>query len=134
MRLTYKCFCLCVVFVAMLMVVFCRTVIAQPDVKASLNKSAAFEIVIENRRIQNGLKKITVMQGQQVTLRWLCDEAVDIHLHGYDIELRVAANIPTEMSFVARATGRFPITSHGFGSGGEKHRHGALLYLEVYPE
>jgi hypothetical protein len=35
------------------------------------------------------------------------------------------------MVIEAYATGRFPITSHGWGEGG--HGHDALTYLEVYP-
>lgn len=95
-----------------------------------------FDIVIENRHIKGGLTKITVYQGQWLRLVWLSDEPVDIHLHGYDIQLRIEANIPADMTLKAHATGRFPITSHGFGpqkGKGEKHQHGALLYLEVYP-
>jgi hypothetical protein len=96
-----------------------------------------FNLHIEKRHIKDNLKKIVVKQGQQVKIIWYTDEAVDIHLHGYDIEIRVTANEPAEMNFKARATGRYPITNHGFGErsgqGGKAH-HGALLYLEVYPD
>lgn len=95
-----------------------------------------FNLHIEKRHLKDDLKKIVVKQGQQVKIIWHTDEAVDIHLHGYDIEIRVTANESAEMNFKARATGRYPITNHGFGeeSGqGDKPHHGALLYLEVYP-
>lgn len=96
-----------------------------------------FNIHLEKRHLKDELKKIVVKQGQQIRIIWHTDETVEVHLHGYDIELRVTANEPAEMNFRARATGRFPITSHGFGEqsgqGGKSH-HRALLYLEVYPD
>ena len=53
------------------------------------------------------------------------------YLHGYDVELHVRPDEPAVMVIEAYATGRFPITSHGWGKGG--HGHDELTYLEVYP-
>ncbi len=36
----------------------------------------------------------------------------DLHLHGYDIEKRIEPGAVTEMTFTARATGRFPVEVH----------------------
>jgi hypothetical protein len=95
-----------------------------------------FQIDIEQREVTSDLKIIVVNQGQWVKLVWLSDEDVDIHLHGYDIQLGISAHVPEEMLFRAHATGRFSVTSHGFGEyqrkGGAYH-HGALIYLEVHP-
>lgn len=70
---------------------------------------------------------IRVGQGDEVILRWTTDEAVGVHLHGYDIEKALEPGTASTMWFVARATGRFPITRH----------HGpdevTLAYLEVHP-
>jgi hypothetical protein len=49
-------------------------------------------------------------------------------LHGYDIEHRLTSKTTTTMSFMARATGRFPIEIHGGDI-----RAGTLAYLEVHP-
>jgi FtsP/CotA-like multicopper oxidase with cupredoxin domain len=76
---------------------------------------------------------IRVTMGDRVTLSWTSDEAGSLHLHGYDIEFEVGPGRTETMTFLASATGRFPITSHGFG-GEEGHGHKALLYLEVYPD
>lgn len=92
---------------------------------------------IKNRHITGGATKITVTQGQWIALHWVTDEAVSLHLHGYDIEHKVSPGNPAVMQFKAHATGRFPITSHGFGDNKEGHgkgHHAALLYLEVYPK
>jgi FtsP/CotA-like multicopper oxidase with cupredoxin domain len=89
------------------------------------------EARIENREVVAPTEPIRVTEGDVVELRWTSDEAVELHLHGYDIELRVEQGEPAAMVIETRATGRFPITSHGWGGGG--HGHDALTYLEVYP-
>ena len=69
-----------------------------------------------------------------MTLSWLTDEDVELHLHGYDIEKTVLKGKTATMKIEANLTGRFPITSHGFGKKkGHSHGKGALLYLEVHP-
>jgi hypothetical protein len=81
-----------------------------------------------------GKKTLRVTQGDVVSLRWNTDEKVTLHLHGYDIELTVLPEKSVTMKFTAKATGRFPITSHGFsGAKGHSHGSGALFYLEVHP-
>ena len=90
------------------------------------------EVRIENREVVAPQGAIRVTQGDQLELRWQTDETVELHLHGYDIEIRVQPNTASVMEIEAFASGRFPITSHGWGS--EGHGHDALTYLEVYPD
>ena len=87
---------------------------------------------IEKRKVV-GERVIRVKQGDEVTIRFHTDEIVELHLHGYDIEQEAKPGAGATMSFNARATGRFPVTSHGFG--GHSHGHGetALFYIEVHP-
>jgi len=89
------------------------------------------EARIEKRKVVAPTGAIRVTEGDVVELRWTSDEAVELHLHGYDVELQVRPGEPATMVIEAHATGRFPITSHGWGAGG--HGHDALTYLEVYP-
>ena len=89
------------------------------------------EVRIENRQVVEPREAIRVTQGDVIELRWTSDEAVELHLHGYDIEFDVEPGEPASMVIQANATGRFPITSHGWGDGG--HGHDALIFLEVYP-
>lgn len=77
--------------------------------------------------ISGGVPVIRARQGETVKLRWSSDRAMTIHLHGYNIEVRLPSNGEITMDFIARATGRFPVERHG-GNG-----HAALLYLEVRP-
>lgn len=74
---------------------------------------------------------VRVEQGDLVELRWSSDEQTTVHLHGYDLEIEVPAGGEATMRFLARATGRFPIETHGIGA---DHRlEITLLYLEVHP-
>ena len=90
-------------------------------------------ITIHNRKVVRDNNVIRVTQGEDVELVWTSDESANLHLHGYDIEFKVTPDAPTPITFTAHATGRFPITSHGFGNRHE-HGHDTLLYLEVYPK
>ena len=87
---------------------------------------------IEKRKVV-GERVIRVKQGDQVTLRFNTDEIVELHLHGYDIEREAKPGAGATMSFNARATGRFPVTSHGFGGHSHGHHESALFYIEVHP-
>ena len=91
----------------------------------------AIEVRIENRHVGADMKTIRITEGEAVELHWTSDEAVELHLHGYDLKAAPAPGKPAVMAIKAYAAGRFPITSHGWGDGG--HGHDALTYLEVYP-
>jgi len=96
------------------------------------------DVTIRNRTVTSPGQVIRVNEGEQIVLRWSSDEAVELHLHGYDIELDVEPGAPAEMHIDATASGRFPVTSHGFAGELDEHGHGhghqTLLYIEVYPE
>ncbi len=95
------------------------------------NPRRAIEVRIENRKVVAPLAAIRITEGDRVELRWTSDEPVELHLHGYDLKIQVRPDAPAAMVVEATATGRFPITSHGWGTGG--HGHDALTHLEVYP-
>jgi hypothetical protein len=95
-----------------------------------------FDIKIEQGRIPDTMRLMRVHEGDIVTLRWTSDRPLVLHLHGYDIEKRVAAEGVTELKFTANATGRFPIEIHGqgAGAGGGAHEGTPLAIIEVYPQ
>ena len=129
---------------------------ASPEIQES--RTHSFELSIVDREVAHEEDTIRVTQGERVELRWTTDEATSIHLHGYDIEVSLKPNRPFTMAFDADASGRFPITSHGFEGRSEsgpshehdehehgEHEHGdraqqpsdggekTLLYFEVHP-
>ena len=94
-----------------------------------------FDINIERGRVPDTMRLIRVSEGDVVRLRWTSDQPLVLHLHGYDIEKRIAAGAVTELVFTAYATGRFPIHIHeqGAGAGGHAHEDLPLATIEVYP-
>jgi len=92
-----------------------------------------FDLVISKRQVVLEDKTIRVTQGDSIEMSWVSDEAGELHVHGYDISFKVSPAKPAVINFQAHATGRFPVTSHGFG-GDHGHGHEALLYLEVHPQ
>ncbi len=78
-----------------------------------------------------GTGVVRITQGEQVELRWTSTEATELHLHGYNVRTKVAAEGEAVMNVEARAAGRFAIESHGFGA--DHHAEKTLIYLEVLP-
>jgi len=96
---------------------------------ASAAEAKAFALALENGALHEGSDTVRVKQGDAVELRWTTDRAITLHLHGYDIESKVAPGKATVMAFKAMLPGRFPVEVHGAGKG----PHRPVLYLEVYP-
>ncbi len=94
---------------------------------AQVEEPKRFDLRIENDRVGGDLKVIRVRRGDVVEINWLANRRTVLHLHGYDIETTVEPDKTRVMSFTARATGRFPIETHG-------RHHSVLIYLEVHPQ
>lgn len=88
-----------------------------------------FAISLVNGAAVGAPETIRVKQGDDVELRWSSDKPMDLHLHGYDIEVKVAPAATAVMSFKAKIPGRFPVEPHGQDHG----RHRPVIYLEVLP-
>ena len=79
-------------------------------------------------------RRLVLPHGAEVSIHWQSDRDGELHLHGYDLTVRVRAGATVTTRLETRATGRFPVTSHGFGeAAGRTHGHGALMYVEVHP-
>ena len=114
---------------------FTISLILTPDLKIAAVSDAylRFELRIERGQLPPAKRLIRVKQGDVVKLRWSSDRPIALHLHGYDIERKVEPGVVTEMTFTARATGRFPVAEHQARSGGS-HTHGApIVQVEVLP-
>src|SRR5712691_8373252 len=94
-----------------------------------------FDITIEHGRVPDIMHLMRVHEGDAVRLRWTSDRPLVLHLHGYDIEQRVAADAVAELKFTASATGRFPIHAHPqrAGAGGHMQEDAPLAIIEVHP-
>jgi len=93
----------------------------------------AFDLRVEQGRVPASMRLIRIKQGDDVKLRWSTDQTTILHLHGYDIEKKVEPGAIAEMSFTARATGRFPVSIHKPKRGGGDTHDPPLVHVEVYP-
>jgi FtsP/CotA-like multicopper oxidase with cupredoxin domain len=108
-------------------------------VLAPVGASAAdltFDLKIERGQVPQNMRVIRVSQGDVVKLRWSTDQPVTLHLHGYDIEQTLERGAVAEMTFTARATGRFPVHVHdgSVRTGSHSHQEAPLVLIEVYPQ
>ena len=109
------------------------------DALGSSQTLREFDLGIVKRRVEGNVTTIRVDRGDRVVLRWRADEAVTIHLHGYDLHAQLTSVARTDMRFLAGIAGRFPITAHEFGAAtqpgaqAKRPRETTLLYLEVQP-
>jgi hypothetical protein len=94
-----------------------------------------FDLRIEKGKVAQAMRLVRVKQGDSVRLRWTSDRPIVLHLHGYDIERKVEPGTVAEMSFLARATGRFSVEEHKpDAKGGHSHGEAALVRIEVVPK
>ena len=100
---------------------------------AALGASTLAEVVVERGKPRGGARTVRVTQGDTVSLRVRSDEALPVHIHGYDIELGVPAGASASVDFSAKIVGRFPVTAHLHADDGKKGPEPTLLYLEVHP-
>jgi hypothetical protein len=108
--------------------------LAQPAIAGEQSPRSAvraFELRIAQRRVPPAQRVLRANEGERVELHWSADEPLVLHLHGYDVETRVAPGRPAVTAFAARLTGRFPVEIHG--EGGPRQRRGALLHVEIHP-
>ena len=115
---------------AALVIVSLTPIALLQDVLGQNSTPRIIQVNIENRKVVKPEKAIRITENEVVILRWSSDERVKLHLHGYDQELQLRPGKVSSMPVTGRATGRFPITSHGWG---QDHGHHALTYLEVHP-
>src|SRR5215472_17393563 len=93
-----------------------------------------YALTIANGRLPENMRLIRVKQNDVVKLEWRTDKPLTVHLHGYDIEHELKPGAVTEMTFTARATGRFTVEPHIGRTPSGGHAHGdVLVTIEVYP-
>jgi hypothetical protein len=82
----------------------------RPDTPEGGPQDRVFDVSIEDGEMSP--EKISVHQGDTVTLRASTDEPTELHVHGYDVEQEVKADGAAEFDFEANLTGRFEIEDH----------------------
>lgn len=95
---------------------------------AAAASSQSFSVELAGGRVK-GDETLKVQKGDQVQVRLSSDKPMVLHLHGYDIDTRVAPPAPALLTFKADLAGRFPVHEHREGAG----NHRAVLFIEVRP-
>jgi hypothetical protein len=113
----------------------CSVSAASTAVTGAKAAEVTFVVRIENGHVPETMRLIRVKQGDAVKLRWSSDRRMILHLHGYDIEKEVEPGSVADLTFTARAEGRFPIHVHAPAAhpGNPSHEEAPLVTIEVYP-
>jgi hypothetical protein len=83
------------------------------------------DVVVRAGKRASGPDVVRLKKGDAVELTVTADAADELHLHGYDLTLKLQPGKPATLKFVAGRTGRF---------GAELHHAGAdVVTLEIYP-
>jgi len=90
-------------------------------------KAVVTGIEIRAGEVVGGPAEIRVTHGDRVLLTVTSDAPDDIHLHGYDIEKKVAPGQPAKFRFIAELEGEFEIESHVAEDAGRDPLVGTLI-------
>jgi plastocyanin len=90
-------------------------------------KPEVSRIEIRGGEVVGGPAEIKAKNGDTVVIVVSADAPDDIHLHGYDIEKKVAPGQPARFRFKANAEGEFEIESHVAEDAGRDPLVGTLI-------
>lgn len=95
-----------------------------------------FELEVPRSPNKAKPRVLRVEKDDPVRLRITSAMAGEIHIHGYRLEAKLAAGAPHELSFKARATGRYRIEWHPSDDAARRsdHHEPPLATLEVRPK
>ena len=99
---------------------------ATPLAVAVAEPEKLFELVVKDGKLASGPENMKVRVGDQVTLRIQSNANDELHVHGYDLKLRVKAGEIATLQFAATRSGRFELELH--------RKHTPAGALEVYPK
>lgn len=79
----------------------------QQSIGLAASGAQKFELRVENKKLVSGPAVLKVREGDAVELRISSDLPEEVHLHGYNLKLELAANQPATLAFKADRSGRF---------------------------
>lgn len=84
--------------------------------------------------VATGQRVAKAVRGETLLLRVTSDRAGALHLHGYDIELKLKPGVAAEATVTLRAAGRFAAYFHATDEKSSKRHGPALFHLDVLPK
>ena len=98
---------------------------AQLPAASTSSASTVIEVVVSKGKLTSGQPVVRLKKGDPVVLRVTSDVADELHLHGYNLHLRLKPGQTATLEFAAKKTGRFTYELH--------HAELELGVLEIYP-
>mgnify|MGYP001973105523 FL=1 len=136
-------FCVMILVIAMFLLGACSNKPSSDGINQDNNQHSStasqlveYKIELSEGNLVGNKDKITANKGDDVSIIVVSDKAIDIHLHGYDIQKHIPAHGEVKIEVNANATGRFIITSHSANDVDElesAHEEHVLVTLEIYP-
>jgi len=98
-----------------------------------------FQLSLKAGSPENGVQTFKVRQNDRVLVTISTDRKAELHLHGYDVKIAAQPALPGQLDFIAKISGRFPLTIHSHHPANQKGLkltggHGAVAYVEVHPK
>ena len=110
-------------------------VLAAMQLSAAHAEERTFALDIKRNILPPEKRTLRVKRGDMVTLEVTADRALVLHIHALKLELNVSPGTQAKLTFLTKATGRFPVETHAVGGKDSHHHHGPpLAYLEVMPK
>jgi hypothetical protein len=72
----------------------------------------AVSLVIKNGEVVSEHKVISLIEGDTVLITVTNDADDELHIHGYDTEVVLKKDLPSQVTLTASLSGRFPIELH----------------------
>lgn len=94
---------------------------------------APVDLRITKGEVAPELRRIPVRQGEQVRLRITSDTPGQLQVQAYRMQASLGPGSVVNLSFTAKAAGRFPITWHAAGAAAGSPEGPPLAMLEVSP-
>lgn len=97
----------------------------------------SFQFDIERGVVPAPQRTLKVEKGDAVNLAVKSDAAGELHLHGYQLSVKLVPGQLANLAFIAFATGRYPFEWHPAdtrAAGSSHHRGPPLAVIEVRPK
>lgn len=91
-------------------------------------QSQVFSLVVKDHALSSGPALMQARQGDTITLHVQADQEGELHLHGYELEIKLQPGGEAQLSFVADRAGRYYLHMHG-----PDGSHAEIATIDIQP-